>query len=161
MKFFINDKPLKIVTSDKKIDENKYTTVLNGKDEVMSPMLTGDLVIIDATTSQVTTILRLMEVKKLKKLNSITLSVSNTDEIETFIKDQFKIIRAAGGLVMKDDQYLMIHRLGVWDLPKGKLEKEETSKFGALREVEEECGVKVEIEKKIGIAIVIVFVTCT
>ncbi|MEY3412941.1 MAG: hypothetical protein RIQ70_1630, partial [Bacteroidota bacterium] len=94
MKFFINDKPLKIVKSEKKFDKNKFTTILNGKDDVMSPMLVGDLFIFNATTVQVSTILRLMEVKKLKKLNSITLAVENTEEIETFIKDQFKIIRA-------------------------------------------------------------------
>lgn len=150
MKFFINDKPLKIVKSEKKFDKNKFTTILNGKDDVMSPMLVGDLFIFNATTVQVSTILRLMEVKKLKKLNSITLAVENTEEIETFIKDQFKIIRAAGGLVKKGDLYLMIHRLGTWDLPKGKLEKDETSPDGALREVEEECGIKVALDKKIG-----------
>jgi 8-oxo-dGTP pyrophosphatase MutT (NUDIX family) len=150
MKFFVNDKPLKIVSSEKKFDKNKYTTILTGKDDVMSPMLVGDLFIANATTVQVSTILRLMEVKKLKKLDSITLAVQDTKEIETFIKDQFKIIRAAGGLVKKGDLYLMIHRLGTWDLPKGKLEKEESPAEGALREVEEECGVKVEIDKKIG-----------
>jgi 8-oxo-dGTP pyrophosphatase MutT (NUDIX family) len=113
-------------------------------------MLVGDLFIFNATTVQVSTILRLMEVKKLKKLNSITLAVENTEEIETFIKDQFKIIRAAGGLVKKGDLYLMIHRLGTWDLPKGKLEKDENATDGALREVEEECGIKVALDKKIG-----------
>ena len=150
MKFFINDKPLKIVKSVKKIDKNIYTIVLSGKDDVMSPMLVGDLLILDGNSNQVATILRYMEVKKLKKLNSITITVSNPEEIEEFIKGQFKIIRAAGGLVKKDGMYLMIHRLGTWDLPKGKLEKDETPKEGALREVEEECGVKVEIDKKIG-----------
>lgn len=45
MKFFINDKPLKIVKSEKKFDKNKFTTILNGKDDVMSPMLVGDLFI--------------------------------------------------------------------------------------------------------------------
>jgi len=150
MKFFINDKPLNIVKSEKKFDKNKFTTILNGKDDVMSPMLVGDLFIFNATTVQVSTILRLMEVKKLKKLNSITLAVENTEEIETFIKDQFKIIRAAGGLVKKGDLYLMIHRLGTWDLPKGKLEKDENATDGALREVEEECGIKVALDKKIG-----------
>jgi len=39
----------------------------------------------------------------------------------------------------------MIHRLGKWDLPKGKLERGETIEEGAVREVEEECGVKVKI----------------
>ena len=36
----------------------------------------------------------------------------------------------------------MIFRNGKWDLPKGKLELNEDIKKCALREVEEECGVK-------------------
>ena len=60
---------------------------------------------------------------------------------EAFLKAH-KVIEAAGGIVVNSDQELLvIERLGVWDLPKGKLEKEETPQEGALREVEEECGI--------------------
>ena len=31
-----------------------------------------------------------------------------------------------------------------WDIPKGKLEKGETPSVAGAREVEEECGIKVE-----------------
>ena len=31
-------------------------------------------------------------------------------------------------------------RLGVWDLPKGKVEKSEDIEQAAVREVQEECG---------------------
>jgi len=56
-------------------------------------------------------------------------------------RSQFTEIPAAGGLVQNNDGYfLFIRRLGVWDLPKGKVEKNETSENAALREVEEECG---------------------
>lgn len=57
-------------------------------------------------------------------------------------KNQLVEIPAAGGLVMNSDQSLLfIKRLGVWDLPKGKIEKKETPEKAAIREVEEECGV--------------------
>lgn len=52
-----------------------------------------------------------------------------------------KKIKAAGGIVCKNDSFLLIHRLGFWDFPKGKLEKGEAAHLGALREVEEECGI--------------------
>lgn len=39
-------------------------------------------------------------------------------------------------------EVLWIHRLGQWDLPKGKLEEGEDIAECALREVEEECGLK-------------------
>ncbi len=35
----------------------------------------------------------------------------------------------------------MIFRNGKWDLPKGKLEKEESVEKCAIREVKEECGI--------------------
>lgn len=50
-------------------------------------------------------------------------------------------IHAAGGLVSNlQGDYLLIHRLGKWDLPKGKQEPGEDIRQTALREVEEECG---------------------
>ncbi len=56
-----------------------------------------------------------------------------------------KIIKAAGGLVKNGNgEYLFIHRLGKWDLPKGKVEEGEKMKEAALREVEEECGIKID-----------------
>ena len=54
----------------------------------------------------------------------------------------FIFIEAAGGVVLNSkNDYLFIHRLGKWDLPKGKLEYGENIKECAIREVEEECNV--------------------
>ncbi len=56
-------------------------------------------------------------------------------------KSHFKTIGAAGGLVQNNEgSFLFIKRLGVWDLPKGKIEKRESPENAAIREVEEECG---------------------
>ena len=55
----------------------------------------------------------------------------------------YQIIEAAGGLVQNaDSNWLFIHRNGVWDLPKGKLEAGETIEECAVREVAEECGIE-------------------
>ena len=56
--------------------------------------------------------------------------------------NQFKIIKAAGGLVFNNEKILFIYRNKKWDLPKGKLENNESIKSCALREVKEECGIK-------------------
>ena len=54
----------------------------------------------------------------------------------------FTVIDAAGGLVKdENNSILVIKRRGLWDLPKGKLEISENPEAGALREVEEECGI--------------------
>jgi len=58
-------------------------------------------------------------------------------------KSGLKLVIAAGGLVEnKKGEFLLIYRNRRWDLPKGKLKKEEKKKAGAIREIEEECGVK-------------------
>lgn len=55
----------------------------------------------------------------------------------------FQRIDAAGGLVQNESgEYLFIYRKGRWDLPKGKIDEGETSQAAALREVEEECGIR-------------------
>lgn len=53
----------------------------------------------------------------------------------------FSKVDAAGGVVRRQDGVvMMIHRRGRWDLPKGHVEKGETFRQAAVREVEEECG---------------------
>lgn len=54
-----------------------------------------------------------------------------------------KEIVAAGGLVFnQENKILLIYRRGAWDLPKGKLDDGETIEQCAIREVEEEVGLK-------------------
>lgn len=54
----------------------------------------------------------------------------------------YQLIEAAGGLVQNQKgEWLFIHRNGMWDLPKGKLEDGETIEKCAVREVAEECGI--------------------
>jgi 8-oxo-dGTP pyrophosphatase MutT (NUDIX family) len=66
----------------------------------------------------------------------------NIDELFEVFRSFFKTIEAAGGLVKnKQQEYLFIFRNGKWDLPKGKIEKGESIENGAIREVEEECGI--------------------
>lgn len=57
-------------------------------------------------------------------------------------ESSFKLIHAAGGVVRNSaNEYLLIHRRGLWDLPKGKVEPSESYEESAIREVEEETGV--------------------
>ena len=59
------------------------------------------------------------------------------------LKRRMRWVRAAGGIVTASDgSMLLIQRNGRWDLPKGKVEPGETLLQAALREVEEETGIK-------------------
>ena len=54
---------------------------------------------------------------------------------------KFECIIAAGGIVENNSkEWLFIFRNGVWDLPKGKVEKNEKLEVAAEREISEECG---------------------
>ncbi|HEY2720457.1 MAG TPA: NUDIX domain-containing protein, partial [Chitinophagaceae bacterium] len=67
----------------------------------------------------------------------------NLIELNTAFQKRFTLIQAAGGLVKNSEsKVLMIFRRGKWDLPKGKLDKNEKLEDCALREVEEETGLK-------------------
>jgi 8-oxo-dGTP pyrophosphatase MutT (NUDIX family) len=67
----------------------------------------------------------------------------NTTENWASFNLHFKTIEAAGGLVRNEvGDWLFIHRNGMWDLPKGKLEKGESIAACAVREVAEECGIE-------------------
>jgi len=81
---------------------------------------------------------------KSKKTTYLFVHPDVTEIFEQLINNM-KIIHAAGGLVKNSEgEYLFIFRLGKWDLPKGKVEEGEKMKEAALREVEEECGIKID-----------------
>ena len=84
----------------------------------------------------------------IKKINKGKLLYVNLyhGKKEKLLKHLFKklpVVTAGGGLVLNSkDEVLFIFRNGRWDLPKGKVEKNESIETGAIREVEEETGVQ-------------------
>lgn len=88
----------------------------------------------------------MLENTSVKELNVFG---ENIDEIWEKFQKLFRIIEAAGGLVSNSNSdILFIKRLGKWDLPKGKMEKGESREESAVREIEEETGLKnVELVK--------------
>ena len=145
MNVFINDIPLIIKNSTEKVRRRRFDLVLEPGAIFTSKDLVGHVMVRDADTALIDRLMRLMEVKKLKRLEALTLLASQKKQLIQHLKDQFKIVKAGGGLVVKDGRLLLIYRLGMWDLPKGKLKKDEPVADGALREVEEECNIRVSV----------------
>jgi 8-oxo-dGTP pyrophosphatase MutT (NUDIX family) len=67
--------------------------------------------------------------------------------------NSYSVIEAAGGIVRRHSaagEILMIFRLGKWDLPKGKIDGDESVEAAAIREITEETGIsKLHIQRKL------------
>jgi 8-oxo-dGTP pyrophosphatase MutT (NUDIX family) len=60
-------------------------------------------------------------------------------------------VHAAGGVVLRDGRMAVVHRprYDDWSLPKGKLDPGESSEEAALREVEEETGLRCTLVREL------------
>lgn len=77
-----------------------------------------------------------------EQLPAITYCINESEFLEELMT-LIPVIEAGGGIVSDmENNLLMIFRRGKWDLPKGKLELGEDTHTAAIREVEEECGVR-------------------
>ncbi|NVK84430.1 MAG: NUDIX domain-containing protein [Cytophagia bacterium] len=150
MRIYIKDKPLRIKRPDKVGDLAQFDHIIDDDDLLINERkFQGKLLIRNANSSTIKSILFILHNKKLKNLESVTVEAHNYEETVEYIKSKFKIIKAGGGVVLSEKGVLMIHRLGLWDLPKGKIEKGESFVEGAKREVQEECNIKVKVKEKI------------
>lgn len=150
MRIYIKDRPLRIKKSEDVKNTDQFDLVLD-TDVVLinEKKFKGNILILNASHGMIKSILFILHHKKPKALESVTLTSNNYSAAVKFIKSKFKIIEAGGGIVYHKDKSLLIYRLGKWDLPKGKIEKGESTLEGAKREVEEECNVEVSVLDKV------------
>ena len=86
---------------------------------------------------------KILSVLKKDKYNAVHLVGRDLDSmLKTFLKFLPNVIAGGGKVLNASQRILFIFRNGKWDLPKGKSESNETIDKTALREVEEETGVK-------------------
>ena len=119
LQIFYKEKP--IIISDKKSDLKNSL--------IIDPELVENLDLLKLLTK--------------KKINSIGVFSNEFELIINIFKKKFPEIIAAGGKVINNkSEILFIYRNKKWDLPKGKAEKNEIISETAIREVEEETGIK-------------------
>jgi 8-oxo-dGTP pyrophosphatase MutT (NUDIX family) len=154
MVIFIDDRPIRIVKK-KELGElpskEDFDLVLDAR---LSPLkvenFSGHTCIINASTEQVEKILMNLHAKSGIHFHALYLIVDDRKLYKQKIVKLYSLVEAAGGVVVNQHQeVLWMFRLGKWDLPKGKLEKNEKFETAAVREVEEECNVKAALGTKI------------
>lgn len=153
MNIFINDRLVKII-SDKYATELAYSEyydkVLDIRLNPLKPeKIIGHTLLLNTDPKTIDRLFSFLNKEHFTGFNSITIAVKDKEKTIEQVEKMYTIIKAAGGIVEKDGAILLIHRLGKWDLPKGKLEKNERSKTAAIREILEETGVKASLNDKI------------
>ncbi len=121
---FINDKPLHFIdTYDKQeLEISKRGLLYSEKDKSIEEII--------------------LELENTKESPEVFYLSENPDASWKIFISHCTLIEAAGGLVQnKSGEYLVIFRLDKWDLPKGKIEYDESPEQAAIREVQEECGI--------------------
>jgi len=127
IKIYFNDKPL---------------FLCDAVDETIQPYLHhDDAVFIDELNTH--TIKTMIHEMQVSKVHAGVFYHPNLEELKKAFFKKFTTVLAAGGLVENEKkEWLLIFRRGKWDLPKGKLDKGEKLEDCAIREVEEETGLK-------------------
>lgn len=148
MNLFINDTPVKFVKEVEPIDTSVFDCVVRSSGVINLNELAGNVLIDDVEAPQVRQLIAQLVEEPFNNTRFVVRPHNYYEAKEDFMS-LFKVINAAGGVVEKDDNVLMIYRLKKWEFPKGKLDKKESFKDAAVREVEEETGLEVELGDKL------------
>lgn len=150
MNLFVNDIPVRILKANEKALSGHYNYEIDAsKESISKAKLINHVWLHHAAIKDMDNLFDLLNSKVPTNLLSLTISINDYLGFMEYLKDRYKVIKAAGGLVRKKDKFLIIYRMKKWDLPKGKKESGERSSETAVREVEEECNVKVKLGSKI------------
>ncbi|MEK6783768.1 MAG: NUDIX domain-containing protein [Bacteroidota bacterium] len=150
MNLFINDIPVLILDSGQQPKEGHVNHSIDARKEVITKAkLIHHVWVNHANTEHLDIILDHVNSKVPTNLLSLAITVEDYTAVKIYLKSKFKVVKAAGGLILKKDKFLMIYRMKKWDLPKGKKESDEKYNQTAVREVEEECNVQVKVGQKL------------
>ncbi len=136
--FYIGDVPVKIVSTKSNWRGGVYDNYVDGK--FTENFLKGNI-LVKVNTCNFNNHIFKFTFGDTTQLKEVTFITQNKKQFIAFLKFNYKIIKAAGGVVGKGNKILMIYRNSRWEFPKGKLEQKERNIVAAVREVEEECNV--------------------
>ena len=127
IKIYFNDKPLFLCDElDKELNDYAHHDDAIFIDEFSAPAVNS-----------------MIHEMNQQKIHAGVFLHKDFEQLKKAFWKKFIIVKAAGGLVLNEQkEMLFIFRRGKWDLPKGKLDKGETLEQCAVREVEEETGLR-------------------
>lgn len=119
---------------------NERPLLIAGLHTPLPAHLSGATTLINPSAAEVAQTITLLEKDQLP---AVVLRTADAASLLEGVKSHFTVLVAAGGLVTNDaGDILLMFRRGKWDLPKGKQDDGETLEACALREVQEETGLK-------------------
>lgn len=150
MHLFVNDIPVTILRPGSKPDAGNINHQLDADiDKITRANLINNVWVEHVEIEHLEVILDLINSNVPLTLISLYVTVRDYKQTKAFLRGKFKVVDAAGGLVVRKDRYLMMLRMKKWDLPKGKREGRESSRQTAEREVQEECNITVKVVRRL------------
>ncbi|HNP99354.1 MAG TPA: NUDIX domain-containing protein [Bacteroidia bacterium] len=129
-----------------KTEQTEYKVFVNDKPFIIrevyqsEPAREEDVQVLSESTTELSKAIG--DLERNKKWKAVIYLCDSPLQVWRQFVDAYSLIEAAGGLVKNDQSnYLLIYRRGKWDLPKGKLDYEESPEQAGVREGEEECGI--------------------
>lgn len=147
MKLFLNDIKINIKKDVTTVKTTDYNFIFSTFKDFDLKLWEGNVLLLFPDTFTARKIFDQLETGINFKVSMVTVICHKPkDFIAKTFKD-FNTVEAGGGIVTNTEgKFLMIYRNGIWDFPKGKLDKGEKILDCAVREVSEECNVKVKIK---------------
>lgn len=129
-KIYINQTPLILTNAPlREILEKKDASVLVGQYD-----------------GKVKTLFRYIDqCEKIDRFKEVWILYNDVEKLFEDFNSLYQRMDAAGGLILNaQNEILLMYRRGMWDLPKGKIEDDESVEEAAVREVSEETGIEVQ-----------------
>src|SRR5882672_11063128 len=106
MNLFVNDIPVRILKPGKKPAPGDINLAIDAKNEsITKAKLMNHAWVKNATVDDLDIILDLVNSKVPISLHSLYVSVSDYESVKIYLKNKFKVVKAAGGLVRKKEKF--------------------------------------------------------
>lgn len=153
MRIYINDVCVQVTSDQADIDTEKFDFILDAKKDKLNDAIYSnpEVLILRPDEAQLISVLEKVASLKPKAngLKKLHLLVFKPKTIKESLKERYGYLKLSGALIKRGNRFLLIFENNKWGFPKGKLDKSETHKEAALREVKEETSLDIKLVSKL------------